>query len=66
MNEKYDYSQNEIMSGGTLSIIKLPNRRIKNSEYEDILWNIKETTEKRTYLTKKRKKRKKRKRRKKK
>ena len=53
VNEKYDYSQNEIMSGGTLSIIKLPNRRIKNSEYEDILWNIKETTEKRTYLTKK-------------
>ena len=39
-------SKNEIISGGTLSIIKLPNRRINYSESEDIFTHIKETQKK--------------------
>ena len=35
-------SQNEIISGGTLSIIKLPNRRLTNSGSESIFTHIKE------------------------
>ena len=35
-------SKNEIMSGGTLSIIKLPNRRLSNSGSEKIFTQIKE------------------------
>ena len=35
-------SQNEIISGGTLSIIKLPNRRLNNSGSESIFTQIKE------------------------
>ena len=34
--------QNEIISGGTLSIIKLPNRHINNSESENVFTRIKE------------------------
>ena len=43
-------SKNEIISGGTLSIIKLPNRRINYSESEDIFTHIKET-QKKIYLS---------------
>ena len=39
-------SKNEIISGGTLSIIKLPNRRINYSESEDVFTHIKETQKK--------------------
>ena len=35
-------SQNEIISGGTLSIIKLPNRKLTNSGSESIYTHIKE------------------------
>ena len=34
-------NKNEMISGGTLSIIKLPNRKIKNSESEGVYTNIK-------------------------
>ena len=34
--------QNEIISGGTLSIIKLPNRHMNNSESENVFTRIKE------------------------
>ena len=36
------YQKNEIISGGTLSIVKLPNRKMKNSESEDVYTRIKE------------------------
>ena len=35
-------NENEIISGGTLSIVKLPNRRINNSESEDVYTRVKE------------------------
>ena len=39
---KIPKGKNEIISGGTLSIIKLPNRRLNNSESEDVYTRIKE------------------------
>ena len=46
-NKRKNYNnKNEIISGGTLSIIKLPNRRMNNSESEDIFSLIKEEQKK--------------------
>ena len=39
-----DSSPNQIISGGTLSIIKLPNRRINNSESEEVYNKMKKKT----------------------
>ena len=46
-NKRKNYNnQNEIISGGTLSIIKLPNRRMSNSESENIISLIRQEQKK--------------------
>ena len=45
-----NYYKNEIMSGGTLSIIKLPNRRINYSESEDVFSHVMKEKQKKIYL----------------
>ena len=49
----YKKNKNEIMSGGTLSIIKLPNRKIKYSESENLYTHIKEYKKKKIYISNK-------------
>ena len=45
-----NYYKNEIMSGGTLSIIKLPNRRINYSKSEDVFSHVMKEKQKKIYL----------------
>ena len=46
-------SPNQIISGGTLSIIKLPNRRLNNSESEDVYTKMKKKTVRKEVYTNK-------------
>ena len=46
-------SPNQIISGGTLSIIKLPNRRMNNSESEDVYTRMKKKTVRKEVYTNK-------------